>query len=39
MHHRIRGSVFKTVPGAYHHISLDNPEATAGAIANFLKTL
>lgn len=39
MHRRIHGSVFKTIPGAYHHISLDNPEATAAAIGDFVDAL
>jgi pimeloyl-ACP methyl ester carboxylesterase len=39
MQRRIRGSQLKTIPSAYHHVSLDNPEATAAAIAEFVASL
>jgi pimeloyl-ACP methyl ester carboxylesterase len=37
MHRRIRGSRFKLIADAHHHISLDNPEATASAIIEFVE--
>ena len=39
MQRRILGSQLKTIPAAYHHISLDNPQATAAAIAEFVASL
>ena len=39
MQRRIRGSQLKTIPSAYHHVSLDNPEATAAAITEFINSL
>ena len=39
MQRRIPGSKFKTIPSAYHHVSLDNPEATAAAIGEFVESL
>ena len=39
MQHRIPGSKLSTVPSAYHHVSLDNPEACASAIAEFVESL
>ena len=39
MQHRIPGSKFKTIPSAYHHVSLDNPDATATAIGEFVESL
>jgi pimeloyl-ACP methyl ester carboxylesterase len=39
MHRRIGGSVLKTIPSAYHHVPLDNPDATAAAIAEFVDSL
>jgi pimeloyl-ACP methyl ester carboxylesterase len=39
MQRRIPGSKFGTIPSAYHHVSLDNPEATAAAIAAFVASL
>ena len=39
MHRRIRGSVLKEIPRAYHHVSLDNPEATAAVITEFVGRL
>jgi pimeloyl-ACP methyl ester carboxylesterase len=39
MQRRIPGSVLKTIPSAYHHVSLDNPNATAAAIAEFVASV
>jgi 3-oxoadipate enol-lactonase len=39
MQRKIAGSELKTIPSAYHHVSLDNPGATAAAIAEFTKSL
>jgi pimeloyl-ACP methyl ester carboxylesterase len=39
MQRRIPGSQLKTIPSAYHHVSLDNPDATAAAIAEFVASL
>lgn len=40
MHRRIRGSIIlKEISRAHHHVSLDNPEATAAAIAGFVGRL
>jgi pimeloyl-ACP methyl ester carboxylesterase len=39
MQRRIPGSQLKTIASAYHHVSLDNPEATATAIAQFVESL
>lgn len=39
MQHRIPGAQLKTIPSAYHHVSLDNPEATAAAIGEFVASL
>ena len=39
MHRRIRGSVFKEIPNAYHHVPLDNPDATVGAIGEFIASI
>jgi pimeloyl-ACP methyl ester carboxylesterase len=36
---RIPGSQLRTIPSAYHHLSLDNPDATAAAIAEFAAVL
>jgi pimeloyl-ACP methyl ester carboxylesterase len=36
---RIRGAQLRTIPSAYHHLSLDNPNATAAAIAEFAAAL
>ncbi len=37
MHRKIRGSVLKEIPGAYHHVPLDNPSDTAAAIIEFVE--
>ena len=39
MQRRIPGSQLKTIPSAYHHVSLDNPDATAAAIGEFVESL
>jgi pimeloyl-ACP methyl ester carboxylesterase len=39
MHRKVRGSVHKEIPRAYHHVPLDNPEATAAAIIEFVENL
>jgi pimeloyl-ACP methyl ester carboxylesterase len=39
MHRRILGSRFVTIPSAHHHVPLDNPDATAGAIIEFVASL
>jgi pimeloyl-ACP methyl ester carboxylesterase len=39
MNRRIRASVAQEIPRAYHHVPLDNPAATAAAIATLLETL
>ena len=37
MHRKIRGSVFKEIPRAFHHVPLDNPGDTAAAIIEFVE--
>jgi pimeloyl-ACP methyl ester carboxylesterase len=39
MQRRIPGSKLKMIPSAYHHVSLDNPNATAAAIGDFVGSL
>jgi pimeloyl-ACP methyl ester carboxylesterase len=39
MHRKIRGSVLKEIPHAYHHVPLDNPVDTAAAIIEFVEKL
>lgn len=39
MHRRIRNSHFRQIADAYHHVSLDNPDATAAAIIEFVQAL
>jgi pimeloyl-ACP methyl ester carboxylesterase len=39
MQRRIAGSKLRTIPSAYHHVSLDNPDATAAAIGEFITSL
>ena len=39
MHRKIRGSVLKEIPRAYHHVPLDNPGDTAAAIIEFVESL
>jgi pimeloyl-ACP methyl ester carboxylesterase len=38
MHRRIRGSVLRQIPRAYHHVPLDNPYDTAAAIIEFVES-
>jgi pimeloyl-ACP methyl ester carboxylesterase len=38
MHRKIRGSVLKNIPRAYHHVPLDNPGDTAAAIIEFVES-
>jgi len=37
MNRKIRGSVLKEIPRAYHHVPLDNPADTAAAIIEFVE--
>ena len=37
MNRKVKGSVFKLVPRAFHHVPLDNPEATTAAIVEFVE--
>lgn len=39
MHRAIPSSTLKTIPRAYHHVPLDNPEATVEALSEFLESL
>src|SRR5260370_20135134 len=39
MHRKIRGSVLKELPRAYHHVPLDNPGDTAATIIEFVAKL
>jgi 3-oxoadipate enol-lactonase/3-oxoadipate enol-lactonase/4-carboxymuconolactone decarboxylase len=39
MQQRIHGSRLEIIPSAYHHVPLDNPEATAAAIVAFIASL
>jgi pimeloyl-ACP methyl ester carboxylesterase len=39
MHRKVRGSIFKEIPRAFHHVPLDNPDATAAAIIEFVQAL
>ncbi len=39
MHRKIRGSVLKEIPRAYHHVPLDNPGDTAATIIEFVEKL
>src|SRR6266436_949301 len=39
MHRRIRGSKFKEIARAYHHVSLDNPQDTIAEVTEFLSSL
>ncbi len=36
---KIKGSVLREIPRAYHHVPLDNPEGTASAILEFIESL
>lgn len=37
MHRKIRGSVYKEIPRAFHHVPLDNPRDTADAMIEFVE--
>ncbi len=39
MHRGIRGSILRTIRHAYHHVPLDNPDATVAAISEFVAEL
>jgi pimeloyl-ACP methyl ester carboxylesterase len=39
MRRKIKGSILKEIPGAYHHVPLDNPEGTAAAMLEFIRAL
>jgi pimeloyl-ACP methyl ester carboxylesterase len=39
LNHRIRGSKLKFIERAHHHVPLDNPSDTAGAIVEFVRSL
>jgi pimeloyl-ACP methyl ester carboxylesterase len=39
MQRRIPGAKLIAIPSAYHHLSLDNPNATVAAIAEFIESL
>ena len=39
MHRKIRGSILKNIPRAYHHVPLDNPADTAAAIIEFVESV
>jgi pimeloyl-ACP methyl ester carboxylesterase len=39
MRRKIRGSVYKEIPRAFHHVPLDNPGDTAAAIIEFVEKL
>jgi len=38
MRRRIRGSILKEIPRAFHHVPLDNPDDTAAAIVEFVES-
>ncbi len=38
MKRKIKGSIYKEIPRAFHHVPLDNPEATSAAIIEFVET-
>ncbi len=38
MRRRIRGSILKEIPRAFHHVPLDNPADTAAAIVKFVES-
>jgi pimeloyl-ACP methyl ester carboxylesterase len=37
MNRKVQGSMYKEIPRAFHHVPLDNPEATASAIIDFVE--
>ena len=38
MHSKIRHSVYREIPRAFHHVPLDNPSATAQAMGEFVES-
>jgi len=36
---KIKGSVLEEIPRAYHHVPLDNPDDTAAAILEFIRSV
>ncbi len=39
MQRKIRGSTYREIPRAFHHVPLDNPDETAAAIIEFVEPL
>jgi pimeloyl-ACP methyl ester carboxylesterase len=39
MHRRLPNATLKEIGGAYHHVPLDQPNATVAAIAEFIRAL
>jgi pimeloyl-ACP methyl ester carboxylesterase len=39
MHRQLPRAIFKEIDGAYHHVPLDQPEATVAAITEFIQSL
>jgi pimeloyl-ACP methyl ester carboxylesterase len=39
MHRRLRRATLKEIDGAYHHVPLDQPDATVAAIVEFIQML
>jgi pimeloyl-ACP methyl ester carboxylesterase len=39
LHYRIKGSVLREIPRAYHHVPLDNPDDTARTILEFIASV
>jgi pimeloyl-ACP methyl ester carboxylesterase len=37
MNRKVKGSVYKEIPRAFHHVPLDNPEATTAAMIEFVE--
>jgi pimeloyl-ACP methyl ester carboxylesterase len=37
MNRKVAGSIYKEIPRAFHHVPLDNPEATSAAIIEFVE--
>jgi esterase len=35
---QVKGSILKEIPHAYHHVPLDNPDATAAAMIDFIRS-
>jgi pimeloyl-ACP methyl ester carboxylesterase len=38
LHRQVKGSILKEIPRAYHHMPLDNPDATAAAMIDFIES-